>query len=74
MTDTVKSIHPDNETYRTLAQEYASWLTLTDFDRECPVHIHFAADSKIILDEEGMGAYVTCSLWIPNPNYEDETQ
>lgn len=76
--------HPDNDTYRTLAEgivlhndnrrAYAAEMLEDEEDDEI-LRLEFAANSKVILDDEGKGAYVTCCLWVPNPNYvEDEDE
>ena len=73
--------HPNNKAYRDLAQflvdhndtrrAYASEM-LEDQEADEPLQIHFNANTKVITDDEGKGAYVTCSVWVPNPNYEEK--
>ena len=77
----VKPEHPSNEEYRRLAEEsvshngnrraYAAEM-LEDEELDDPLEVNFAANTKVILDDEGKGAFVTCALWVPNPNYFDE--
>lgn len=72
--------HPNNDMYRDCAQylvdhndnrrNYACEV-LGDEDADEPLVVEFAANTKVILDDEGKGAYVTCSIWVPNPNYKD---
>ena len=75
----VKAEHPDNETYCTLAQGLVShndnrreYATEALEDEDEPLIVHFNANTKVILDDEGKGAYVTCSIWVPNPNHPGE--
>ena len=73
--------HPDNETYRRLAERMAlhndqrrefACSILQDYKEDQALVLDFDANTKVITDDEGKGAYVTCSVWVPNPNYEEE--
>ncbi len=75
--------HADSEDYVRLAyaavahnddrRNYAAEM-LEDQEYDQILAVHFAANTKVIFDEEGRGAYVTCSLWIPNPNAVEEEE
>ena len=45
---------------------------MEDEEDDEPMKVTFGADTKVILSDDGKGAFVTCSLWVPNPNYSDE--
>ena len=75
--------HPSNETYRNLAIDKAlhneqrrefACSVLQDYETDQALNLHFNTNTKVILDEEGKGAYVTCSVWVPNPNYKEKEE
>ena len=73
--------HLSNEEYRQWAEGLVSHNDdrraraaemMEDEEEDEPMEVTFDADTKVILSDDGKGAFVTCSLWVPNPNYSDE--
>ena len=77
----MRAEHLSNEEYRHWAEglvshnndrrAYAAEM-LEEEDTDEPLEVTFDADTKVVLSDDGKGAFVTCSLWVPNPNYSDE--
>ena len=71
----------DDDRYRVLAKglvrhnerrRYHSAQIAEDHDTDPPLLINFAANTKVIREDDDSGAFVTCSIWVPNPNVSPE--